>query len=192
MITDEYAAAGGSLQRVHGIHGHASLAHIHIKILTSGDRSSLCRPRSSVSADILATQAASMAPSRKRKAMDVGRYECFNCAMDKPSKQFPDFNLSPDCEHLINTCKTCLRKWTESSIEDANFKTVSVPGGDKGAVTTELVWGVGCPQCGGVMRAVNVESATTKKVFKRRTNHAISFVFALSLLTDHQIRRVQT
>lgn len=108
-----------------------------------------------------------MAPSKKRKAAEIERYTCFTCAEDKPSRSFPDLNPSPDCEHLINTCKSCLKKWVEASIDDANFKTGSVTeeGGEAGA--QKEVWGVGCPQCEAVMRAVNVQHAVTKKVYQR-------------------------
>lgn len=86
---------------------------------------------------------------------------------------FPDYNPSPDCEHLINTCKTCLRKWVEASIEDANFRTEALDGvGDGGdregeAKVKKEVWGIGCPECEGVMRAVNVQMAVPKKVYRR-------------------------
>lgn len=106
---------------------------------------------------------------KKRKAAEVEKYTCFSCAEDKAARLFPDYNPSPDCEHLINTCKHCLRKWVESQIDDANFKTGPAVdeegGGGKGA--KEEVWGVGCPQCKAIMRAVNVQAAVPKKSYTR-------------------------
>lgn len=105
-----------------------------------------------------------MARTRKRKAAQIEKYECFTCATEKPPKQFPDFNPSTDCKHLINTCRTCLKKWVESCIENAKFKATTTGGEGEGL---KAIWGVGCPQCESVMRSINVEAAVTKKVFKR-------------------------
>lgn len=113
--------------------------------------------------------ATTMAPSKKRKAAEIEKYACFSCAQDKPSRMFPDFNPSPDCDHMINTCKNCLRQWVEASIESANFKTDS-PGGDggeEGEGAKAGVWGVGCPECERVMRPVNIQIAIPKKSYKR-------------------------
>lgn len=98
-----------------------------------------------------------MAPAAKRRKTEasVARHPCFSCATDRMSRFFPDYNPSPDCEHLINTCKTCLKKWVEANIESASFKTTEENG----------VFGVRCPQpdCEGVMRNVNVNIALGKK-----------------------------
>lgn len=112
-----------------------------------------------------------MAPAaKKRKAAAIERYTCFSCAEDKAARLFPDYNPSPDCEHLINTCKHCLRKWVESQIDDANFKTGAAAadeGGEDVEGAEKEVWGVGCPQCEAIMRAVNVQAAVPKKVYTR-------------------------
>ena len=100
----------------------------------------------------------SISSPRKRKApAEVERFHCSSCTQDKPAKQFPDYNPTPTCtDHLINTCKTCLRKWVEHSIENANFKTT-------GDSEEGKVWGVQCPECDGIMRQVNIQHAAPKK-----------------------------
>lgn len=96
---------------------------------------------------------------KKRKASEIAeRIPCFSCADDKLSKQFPDFNPTPDCDHLINTCKKCLRLWIEASVDGTNFKS----GGEDGKL-----WGIQCPQCDCIMRGVNVQDGSTKKIGKR-------------------------
>ncbi|KAK3717601.1 hypothetical protein LTR37_005667 [Vermiconidia calcicola] len=101
-----------------------------------------------------------MAPAtKKRKTIDTTpKFHCFSCATDRKSTQFPDYNPSADCDHLINTCKTCLKKWVQSNVESANLVT----GGDDGKV-----YGVHCPQCKAIMGNVNVKIAATKKVYER-------------------------
>lgn len=129
--------------------------------------------------DIISTprHPAKMAPSKKRKAAEIEKYNCFTCAEDKPARMFPDYNPSPDCKHLINTCKTCLRKWVEASIEEANFKTGLAAGGVEGVAEGDgakevEIRGIGCPECTSVMRAVNVQHAVPKKVYKRSVTRA--------------------
>ena len=101
-----------------------------------------------------------MAPATKKQKTDSEKFPCFSCDTDRTSKQFPEYNPGPDCDHLINTCKTCLKKWVESNVEIANFAL----GREEGSV-----FGVKCPhpQCEGIMRNVNVEIAATKKVYER-------------------------
>lgn len=126
------------------------------------------RSNTTLNDTLSAESAAIMAPSKKRKAAEMEKFSCFTCAADKPPQQFPDYNPSPDCDHFINTCKTCLRQWIESCIEEANFKT-GISGGDEGEDDGDAkdVWGIACPQCEGVMRAVNVQMAVPKRVLKR-------------------------
>lgn len=100
-----------------------------------------------------------MAPAtKKRKTNNIEKFLCFSCATECSSTQFPDYNPTPDCDHLINTCKTCLKKWVEAKVEGATFAT----GGEDGKV-----FGVKCPQCDGIMRNANIEIAGTKKVYAR-------------------------
>ena len=101
-----------------------------------------------------------MAPAAKKRKLDtnVEKFPCFSCDTLRLSKLFPDYNPSPDCDHLINTCKTCLKKWVAANVESSNFVT----SGENGEI-----WGIKCPhpQCDAVMRNVNVEEAATKKVY---------------------------
>ena len=101
-----------------------------------------------------------MAPAPKKRKTNtiVQKFRCFSCVADRGSSQFPDYNPSPDCEHLINTCKTCLKKWVQAKVESASFAT----GGEDGKI-----FGVKCPQCDAIMRSVNIEIAATKQVHKR-------------------------
>ena len=105
-----------------------------------------------------------MAPAAKKRktetAAAAAKYPCFSCATDRVSRLFPDYNPSPDCEHLINTCKTCLRRWVDTNIENATFTTDGEDG---------KVFGIKCPhpECEGIMRNVNVEMTVTKKTYQR-------------------------
>lgn len=102
-----------------------------------------------------------MAPSAKRrKTNQPQRFLCFSCDVERTSSQFPDYNPSPECEHLINTCKACLKGWVEAQVESGNFTA----GGEDGQA-----FGVKCPHpdCKGVMKNVNVGVAATKKVYER-------------------------
>ena len=98
-----------------------------------------------------------MAPAAKRrKTNKEPKYLCSSCDTERKGTSFPDVNPSSECHHLINTCKTCLKKWVAAQIENANFTT----GGEDGKA-----FGVKCPQCDAVMKSVNVEDAGTKKVY---------------------------
>lgn len=103
-----------------------------------------------------------MAPAAKRRKTDTQaqRFLCYGCDVERTASQFPDYNPSSECEHLINTCKTCLKQWVAVQVDDTNF--VKKPEDSK-------MFGVACPHpgCEGVMRAVNVEIAATQKVSAR-------------------------
>lgn len=128
----------------------------------------------------LLPQTPNMAPPRKKRKIDdaaIVRYPCFSCATDRSANLFPDYNPTPDCEHLINTCKTCLKKWTECCVDDATFATATV---DENGI--EFI-GIKCPQCDGVMRNVNVMIAATKKVYQRYvTDRSTSFSMVARLI----------
>ncbi|CZT25074.1 uncharacterized protein RCC_10804 [Ramularia collo-cygni] len=97
------------------------------------------------------------APPKKRKKVQAPRFRCSSCSTLRMTKFFPNFNPSSECEHLINTCIACLRKWVEARVEGGTFEF-----GKDGKM-----FGVRCPECPEVMREVNVQNAATKKVFKR-------------------------
>lgn len=54
----------------------------------------------------------------------------------------------------------------EGCVEEVAFRSARI-GGDDGKEGKEEVWGVACPECEAVMRAVNVEMAVMKKVYNR-------------------------
>jgi ariadne-1 len=69
---------------------------------------------------------------------------------DRTTGQFPDYNPTDTCDHLINTCKRCLKQWIESQIE-----------------TTVFTPHIQCPQCDKKMDSRDVEMAVPKKMFAR-------------------------
>lgn len=91
-----------------------------------------------------------MAPANKRIKLQPERYPCHTCLTDRTSSQFPDYNPTDTCDHLINTCRQCLRAWIVSQIESKAFTPH-----------------IKCPQCGEKMTRGDVELAVTKKVFAK-------------------------
>ena len=102
----------------------------------------------------------STAPAAKRRKTEhVDTYLCFSCDTERISKQFPDQNPASECEHLINTCKGCLKKWVEAQVESATFATGGL---------NDKIFGIRCPECDvGIMKNVNIEIAAAKKVYQR-------------------------
>ncbi|EME44851.1 hypothetical protein DOTSEDRAFT_169860 [Dothistroma septosporum NZE10] len=92
----------------------------------------------------------------KKAKKNVVRYLCSSCDVERTAGAFPDYNPSSECEHLINTCKDCLKAWVNVQIETAQFAT----GGENGKR-----FGVKCPECPAVMKNVNIQIATTKKMY---------------------------
>jgi hypothetical protein len=91
-----------------------------------------------------------MAPATKRRKTQPQRYECHTCLVSRISSQFPNSNPTSACEHLINTCKRCLKAWVESQIETSVF-------------TPQIA----CPECEQKMGRDDVEGAVTQKLFAR-------------------------
>lgn len=91
-----------------------------------------------------------MAPAAKRRKVLVERYPCHTCLEDRTSSQLPDYNPTETCDHLINTCKRCLKQWVESQIETKVF-------------TPQIQ----CPECDQKMKSSDVKMAVSKKVFER-------------------------
>lgn len=135
-----------------------------------------------------------MAPARKkRKTVDVPKYLCLTCDTERISKQFPDYNPSAECEHLIHTCKGCLKSWVEVQVDGGEFVRkidVGVEGKEEddkksgerqeaeriqkeGEVPKGLLFGIKCPHpdCKGVMRDVHVKHAGTRKWHKKYENY---------------------
>lgn len=61
------------------------------------------------------------APTSKKTKTSSPRYLCATCDTEKGAKSFPDYNPSAECDHLINTCKSCLKEWVTVRIESAEF-----------------------------------------------------------------------
>ncbi|EMC94020.1 hypothetical protein BAUCODRAFT_36491 [Baudoinia panamericana UAMH 10762] len=59
--------------------------------------------------------------SKRRKTGPQPKYLCFACDVERVGSQFPDVNPSGECEHLINTCKKCLRQWVQVAVEGGGF-----------------------------------------------------------------------
>lgn len=86
--------------------------------------------------------------ANKRQKKTVQRYPCHSCLEDRISSQFPEYNPTKDCKHLINTCKRCLRQWIHSQVEDGVFTPR-------------------CPQCDQTMTSADVQMAVDKKMYQK-------------------------
>lgn len=93
-------------------------------------------------------------------------YHCRSCLSDLPSRNFPNYNPSPDCKYLINTCEECLQGWVDAQIKQ-NL-----------AVTDEkdnTVFGLKCPECPASMQTRNLRAATSSEIYqifdKQKRNH---------------------
>lgn len=91
-----------------------------------------------------------MATTAKRRRIKAITYPCHTCLEDRTTGQFPDYNPTDTCDHLINTCKRCLKQWIESQIETMVFTPH-----------------IQCPQCDKKMDSRDVEMAVPKKMFAR-------------------------
>ena len=112
-----------------------------------------------------------MAPAAKRARTKAITYPCHTCLEDRTTGAFPDYNPTVTCDHLINTCKRCLKQWIESQIETSVFTPH-----------------IQCPQCDQKMASTDVEMAVPKKLFARWV-----FIYSVYLfpITDSkfQVRR---
>lgn len=132
-------------------------------------------------------------PFKKARTAATPKYLCLTCDTERTSRQFPDYNPSAECEHLIHTCKGCLKSWVEVQVDGGEFvrKTgvgIEVAEGEEngeqhektqkdgdaeklreGEVPKGLLFGVKCPHpgCEGVMRNINVKIAGTRKAHKK-------------------------
>lgn len=90
-----------------------------------------------------------MAPARKRSKTAQEEYLCTSCFTVRVLSSFPEINPTSDCTtQLINACKSCLRQWIGSQVED-------------GAIAKGGVKFVECPE---LMSKEGVEFAVTKKL----------------------------
>ncbi|PPJ50272.1 hypothetical protein CBER1_04912 [Cercospora berteroae] len=98
-------------------------------------------------------------PAKRQKSIAT-KYMCTCCGDEKTSRSFPNYTPTPHCEHLINTCRVCLKQWVEVQVDSANFLRVS---GDNETSTV----GIKCVECKEVMRPVNVEIAASQQVYEK-------------------------
>ncbi|KAJ4343449.1 hypothetical protein N0V87_000215 [Didymella glomerata] len=105
-------------------------------------------------------------PPRQRPKRPQVLYHCLSCLVDMPSRSFHDYNPSPDCEHLINTCKECLSGWVDTQI-DQNLAVM-----DK---KDNTVFGIKCPECSASMQSLNVRAVASREMYelfvKQQRNH---------------------
>ena len=103
------------------------------------------------------TNNASSPPVKKRKP---ARYHCKICDTNRKNKFFPKYNPSAECDHEINTCKSCLQKHVDIRIKNANTTTTS---------DEKKTLGIACPEegCAAIVRSVNIELATTLTMHAR-------------------------
>lgn len=91
-----------------------------------------------------------MAPATKRRKTQLVRFHCQSCMTDRVASQFPEYNPTEQCEHLINTCTQCLKKWVEAQIDTKVFDPR-----------------IQCPECEEKMDSGDVRMALPKKAFAR-------------------------
>lgn len=92
-----------------------------------------------------------MAPATsKRRKTQPARYHCQSCMTDRVASQFPEYNPTEQCSHLINTCTACLKKWVEAQIDAKAFDPR-----------------IRCPECEEKMDGGDVRLALSKKAFAR-------------------------
>jgi hypothetical protein len=110
-------------------------------------------------------------PSKRQKKAAEEGYECQQCGEEKSSSSFPDDMPSSTCEHLIHTCKLCLKTWVNLQIANGSYVTQderSEPILDEHG---EPIFGIRCPEeCKGIMTSPEVLAATTPldhAVFKK-------------------------
>jgi hypothetical protein len=96
-------------------------------------------------------------PNKRQKAAGP-TYLCTSCDEHKTSRQFPDNCPATKCEHLINTCKACLKEWVNVQIESSH----TTPTGDDG-----MLLGIACPECPELMLESDIQGATTKTTLER-------------------------
>ncbi|KAF2725294.1 hypothetical protein K431DRAFT_343261 [Polychaeton citri CBS 116435] len=102
-----------------------------------------------------------MAPSTKRRRTSGIKYLCLTCDTERVSSQFPDYNPTNDCDHLINTCTPCLRQWITAQLSSSSFKKIK------------------CPECNQTMSNEEIRVATSKKNWikydERERRHILDF-----------------
>lgn len=105
------------------------------------------------------------------------KYYCYTCDTERVATQFPDYNPTDDCDHLINTCKACLKDWIAACVEGGQLPTVPTAKEDSDSkddsdvvlanTQVKTTLGVHCPECTAVMHTDDVQRSAAKRVFDR-------------------------
>lgn len=92
-------------------------------------------------------------PRKRQKTL----YHCLTCEDNKLSQHFPDQNPSPDCTHLINTCKACLQTWVNIQIEQGFIVTNE---------TDNTVFGLRCLECPATIQPATIQATATPETYQ--------------------------
>ncbi len=55
------------------------------------------------------------------------RYECVTCTRTLAASSFPKYLSTDKCQHLINTCKACLKAWITSQMGSTTYDKIACP-----------------------------------------------------------------
>ena len=86
------------------------------------------------------------APQSKAKAQ---KYDCTTCGLTLASSAFPNLLPTADCDHLINTCKSCLKNWVATQLDNTIYNKLS------------------CPECPEILQNGDVKAYATKSVYAK-------------------------
>ncbi|KAK3676906.1 hypothetical protein LTR78_003110 [Recurvomyces mirabilis] len=77
------------------------------------------------------------------------KYDCTTCGRNLAASSFPKYAIAESCDHLINTCKACVKQWVNVQLEMTTYDKLS------------------CPQCPSTMINEDVQRAAAPKVYQR-------------------------
>ncbi|KAK4561442.1 hypothetical protein LTR86_004760 [Recurvomyces mirabilis] len=77
------------------------------------------------------------------------KYDCTTCGRNLAASSFPKYAIAESCDHLINTCKACVKEWVTVQLEMTTYDKLS------------------CPQCPSIMINEDVQRAAAPKVYQR-------------------------
>ena len=77
------------------------------------------------------------------------KYDCTTCDRTMASSAFPENLPTDNCEHMINTCKSCLNMWITTMLEKTTYDKLS------------------CPECPEIMQNEDVKMHAAKTVYTR-------------------------
>lgn len=77
------------------------------------------------------------------------RYDCITCDRTLASSSFPKHLPTDNCDHLINTCKACLKQWIAVQLESTTYDNIT------------------CPECPQPMQNSDVKIHAAKNVYQK-------------------------